>query len=245
MEHAPRRWRRPLVPLLLSLSAALVLTGCQGPGSAETATESSFPSPATVRNVVVIGDSMSTGFGTSADDAWPHLIATTPRGDSMPLEIRNTAQNGSGYLNVGITGSTFAWQVEQAVTPDADLVVFFGSVNDLHHDPTELAAVIAGIYASAKERAPHATLLVVGPPAYSTRPEPRLLALRDAVKQEAQAAGAIYVDPISQGWFVGDVDRLVGPDGLHPSVEGEHYLREKIEPLIIETLRRQPSVDGR
>ncbi|WP_411732253.1 SGNH/GDSL hydrolase family protein [Paeniglutamicibacter sp.] len=245
MEHSPRRWRQSVAPLLLSLSAALVLTGCQGAGSTTNAPASSSASSGTARNVVVIGDSMSTGFGTSAGIAWPNLIAAAPRDDSMPLKILNTAQNGSGYLNVGITGSTFAWQVEQAVSPDADLVVFFGSVNDLHHDPTELAAAIAGIYASAKERAPSATLLVIGPPAYSTLPEAHYLAVRDAVKQAAQAAGAIHVDPIAQGWFVEDVDRLVGPDGLHPSVAGQHYLREKIEPLILETLRQHSDVAGR
>lgn len=245
MEQAPRRWRQSVVPLLLTFSAALVLAGCQGAGSTTTAPDSSSPSSGTMRNVVVIGDSMSTGFGTSAGSAWPNLIATAPRDDSIPLKILNTAQNGSGYLNVGITGSTFARQVEQGVTSDADLVVFFGSVNDLHHDPTQLAAVIDGIYASAKERAPRATLLVVGPPAYSTLPEARYLAVRDVVKRQAQAAGAIHVDPIAQGWFVDDVDRLVGPDGLHPSVAGQHYLREKIEPLILETLRRQSDVTGR
>lgn len=245
MEHAPRRRRQSAVPLLMALSGAMVLAGCQGTGSTTSAPGSVSASDSTsVRNVVVIGDSMSTGFGTSATNAWPNLIATAPADDSMPLEILNNAQNGSGYLNVGVTGTTFAWQVEQGVTPEADLVVFFGSVNDLHHDPAELAAAIAEIYASAKERAPRATLLVVGPPAYSTPPGTPYLAVGDAIKQEARAAGAIHVDPMAQGWFVDDVDRLVGPDGLHPSVEGQHYLREKIEPLILEALRQRSGVAG-
>ncbi|MFL4473016.1 SGNH/GDSL hydrolase family protein [Paeniglutamicibacter sp. MACA_103] len=246
MERTPRHWRQSAVPLLLALTGALVLAACQGTGSTTSAPDSSSVSaPTSVRNVVVIGDSMSTGFGTSATNAWPNLIATAPTDDSMPLQIRNNAQNGSGYLNVGLTGTTFAWQVEQGVTPETDLVVFFGSVNDLHHDPTQLAAAIAEIFASTKDKAPQAALLVVGPPAYSTPPGTRYLAVGDAVKQAGRAAGAIHVDPIAEGWFVDDVDRLVGPDGLHPTVEGQHYLRDKLEPLILETLRQQPDVAGR
>lgn len=246
MEYAPRRWLQSAVPLLLALTGALVLASCQGTGTTTTAPGSSSVSASTsARNVVIIGDSLSTGFGTSAENAWPNLIAMAPGDDSMQLNLLNAAQNGSGYLRVGITGSTFALQVEQAVTPDADLVVFFGSINDLYQDPTELEAAIGRTYASARERAPRAAFLVVGPPAYSTRPEARLLAVRDAVKQEAQTAGAMYVDPIERGWIVDDADRFVGPDGLHPSVEGHHHLREKMEALILGALKGQPDVAAR
>lgn len=222
---------------LIALCATLVLAGCQavGPDTPAPTRTPALPSP--VRNVVVIGDSLSTGFGTGPQHAWPNLIAASPRDDTMPLEIHNAAQNGSGYLNLGLAGTTFAWQVEQAVTPQSDLVLFFGSVNDLGHDPADLAPVIAEIYASARLRAPHATFLVVGPPAYGTRPEGRRLALRDVLERAAQAAGARFVDPIAEGWLVGDLGRFVGPDGLHPSVEGNHHLRDKMEPLMLEALR--------
>lgn len=235
----------PAVLGLLALFAALVLTGCQavGPATPSSTRTSALPSP--VRNVVVIGDSLSTGFGTSPANAWPQLIATSHRDDTPPLEILNTAQNGSGYLNVGLTGTTFAWQVEQAVTPKADLVLFFGSVNDLRHDPADLAPVIAAIYASARQQAPNATFLVVGPPAYSTRPEARRLALRDVLEKAAHAAGARFVDPIAESWLVEDLDRFVGPDGLHPSVAGNHHLRDKMEPLMLEALRTKAAGTGR
>lgn len=239
-------WHR-VVPLLLACAAALALGGCQGAGSPAPAPGTvSAPASSPGGNlVVVIGDSLSTGYGSSPADAWPNLLATEPGNGSMQLQLRNAAQNGSGYLNPGANGSTFALQVEQAVTPDADLVVFFGSENDLGHDPAELGTVAARTLAAAKDRAPQAALLVVGPPAYSTPPEATRLAVRDAVKQAAQDAGARHVDPIARGWIVGDVDRLVGPDGLHPSLEGQHDLREKMEPLILEALRRQSDLATR
>ena len=240
MEHVSRRRLQSSIRLVAALSAALVLAGCQVPGShtATPAPTAASPDADPVRQqVVVIGDSLSTGFGTGPQHAWPNLISTSPRDDAPPLEIRNSAQNGSGYLNVGLTGTTFAWQVEQAVTPEADLVMFFGSVNDLHHDPAALEPVLAEIYAAARQRAPQATLLVVGPPAYSALPEARHLAVRDLVKRQALAASARFVDPIAEGWLVEDLNRYVGPDGLHPTVEGNHHLRDKMEPLMLEALR--------
>jgi lysophospholipase L1-like esterase len=114
--------------------------------------------------VVVIGDSLSTGFGTSAKDAWPNLIDSDAREDSDPLNVVNVAQNGSGYLQVGWNKSTFGSQVQQAVTPDTDLVVFFGSENDRGFDPKKLTAAMTDAYTAAKEKSPNATVLVVGPP---------------------------------------------------------------------------------
>ncbi|MBV1781225.1 SGNH/GDSL hydrolase family protein [Paeniglutamicibacter sp. ABSL32-1] len=244
MEHVPRRRLQSAVRLVAALSAALVLAGCQAVGPDRPSAESPSASPNAVRQVVVIGDSLSTGFGTGPQHGWPNLIAASPRDDAPPLEIRNSAQNGSGYLNVGLTGTTFAWQVEQAVTPEADLVMFFGSVNDLHHDPAALEPAVAEIYAAARQRAPQATLLVVGPPAYSALPEARRLAVRDLVKRQALAAGARFVDPIAEGWLVEDLDRFVGPDGLHPTVEGNHHLRDKMEPLMLEALRAGSAAAG-
>ena len=63
------------------------------------------------------------------------------------------------------------------------------------------------------------------------------MALRDVLERAAQAAGARFVDPIAEGWLVEDLERFVGPDGLHPSVEGNHHLRDKMEPLMLEALR--------
>lgn len=222
---------------LLPLFAALLLTGCQAVGPAKPSSTSTSELLSPVRQMVVIGDSLSTGFGTGLQHAWPNLIATSPGNDAEPLQIVNAAQNGSGYLNVGLTGTTFAWQVEQEVTPEADLVLFFGSVNDMRHDPSDLVPVIAEIYASARQQAPNATLLVIGPPAYSARPGARALALRDVLERAAQSAGARFVDPIAEGWLVEDLERFVGPDGLHLSVEGNHHLRDKMEPLMLEALR--------
>jgi len=58
-----------------------------------------------------------------------------------------------------------------------------------------------------------------------------VLALRDSLHDQARAMGAVFVDPLAEGWFVGRPD-LIGPDGVHPTDAGHAYLAEKIAPLI-------------
>ncbi|GAA4361345.1 hypothetical protein GCM10023166_02780 [Paeniglutamicibacter cryotolerans] len=228
---------------LLALAASLMLTGCQGASTVAPAPRSvpvsSTPpalTPSKPHNVVVIGDSLSTGLGTSPKDAWPNLIDNDPLEGAEPLSVHNVAQNGSGYLSVGSHKSTFGSQVQQGVDQDTDLVVFFGSENDRGYAPEKLTNAMTDAYAAAKEKAPHAAMLVVGPPAYSHQPEARRLSVRDAVQDAAEAAGAKFVDPIAQGWIVDDVENLVGPDGVHPSLSGQYDLKAKMETLIANVL---------
>ena len=44
-------------------------------------------------------------------------------------------------------------------------------------------------------------------------------------------AGATFVDPIAERWFVDRPD-LIGRDGVHPTDAGHAYMADKIAPLI-------------
>ena len=224
--------RRRLWWAAMAVAAALVLSAC----SADTGLPSPTATPRTT--VVIIGDSLSTGHGTSPVDAWPNLVENDPAFQQYQATIVNAAQDGSGYVSIGNGGSTFGSQVVQSVTSDARLVLFFGSENDMGSPPgqTELAASQA--FAAAKEHAPRAAILVVGPPAYRSTPEQERLDIRDEDKAAALKAGAEFVDPIELGWIVDDVANLIGPDGDHPSVAGQHYLQAHMEALMEPMIKR-------
>lgn len=232
-----RRWRkhRVAVPLFCAFSVVLLLTGCQGTG-ASTPPAATSQAPEPVRHVVVVGDSLSTGLGTSAKDAWPSLINDSPLAKSMNVEISNESQNSSGFLSVGSKNSTFTTQTEEGVTPDTSMVLFFGSENDRGQDLQKLESAVVKTLAIAKQKASNVKLVMVGPPAYISTPEPNRLAVRDALKSAARNAAVEFVDPIAEGWIFNDVDRLVGPDGVHPSVEGQQDLQEKMGGLIASAL---------
>jgi lysophospholipase L1-like esterase len=178
----------------------------------------------TALRVVVVGDSLSTGYGTSADLAWPSLLSDEEGGR---VEVVNASENGDGYLAVGDDNGTFASHAAEAVDAEAQVVVFFGSENDMGADGSELGAAVGETLEAARSSSPKARIIVVGPPSYTAQPEPERVAVHDALEEAASREGADFVDPMAQGWFVG-LDGMVGPDGVHPSVAGQFYLRDEM-----------------
>ncbi|MBT1004353.1 SGNH/GDSL hydrolase family protein [Paenarthrobacter sp. DKR-5] len=182
--------------------------------------------------VVVIGDSLSTGYGTSADDAWPTLLENDSKLGNHPVDIVNASVNGSGYVTAGDGGATFMSEVDEAVGPAAKVVLIFGSENDMGADADQLRKAAADTLAAARAKAPDAKIIVVGPPSYTNDPEPARLTVRDQDRAAAQEAGDAYVDPIDEHWIMGQADTLIGPDGDHPSEDGQRYLQQKMEALL-------------
>ena len=207
--------------LLVAGAVALLLAATSG----STAPPQS-PAAAPPVRVVVVGDSLSTGHGTSPQQAWPALMRKDP--DVAGLEVVNAAEDGSGYLSVGDYNGTFGSQVEDFVTPDTGIVVFFGSENDLGYAPADIGSAALAAMDRAETLAPDARIIVVGPPSYTYTPDPGLVDISDQLRSAAREAGGEFVDPIAEGWISDDFEDLIGPDGDHPTVQGQHYLLEHI-----------------
>jgi lysophospholipase L1-like esterase len=199
--------------------------------AAGTSVPASESGDTTVR-VVVIGDSLSTGLGTSPEQAWPELLQSARLSNQRPVQVTNASENGSGYLVPGDDGDTFSMEVQEAVSPDTDVVVFFGSDNDAGARPGELmdAAVLA--FAAASSVAPNAVLVAVGPLSGSEETDPALADVRDIEASAAQYMGMDFIDPIAEQWLNGRADVLLGPDGEHPSAEGQEFLRDMMQRIL-------------
>ncbi|MBT2568085.1 SGNH/GDSL hydrolase family protein [Arthrobacter sp. ISL-85] len=176
--------------------------------------------------VVVVGDSLSTGHGTSPQQAWPALMRKDP--EVAGLEVVNAAEDGSGYVSVGDYNGTFGTQVDDYVTPDTGIVVFFGSENDLGYASADVGDAALAAMDRAEALAPEARIIVVGPPSYTTDTDPSLVNISDQLRMATAMAGGEFVDPIAEGWISDDFDDLIGPDGDHPTVLGQHYLLDHI-----------------
>ncbi|GAC1455297.1 MAG: SGNH/GDSL hydrolase family protein [Pseudarthrobacter sp.] len=181
--------------------------------------------------IVVVGDSLSTGYGTSPQLAWPALLSADARFRGN-VNIVNAAENGSGYLSQGDFDGTFGTQVSSFVTPDTDLVVLFGSENDIGYTPNAVHDAAKATLNAARAIAPDARLIVIGPPSYTPEPEPERLDVSQELQAAARDADACFVDPISEFWISGQVDELIGPDGDHPTEAGQRYLLERMQRLI-------------
>jgi lysophospholipase L1-like esterase len=215
--------------------AALVGMGCQHP--MQVSHKEIVALDFSVNRVAVIGDSYTTGGdqGGVGPKAWPARAWQTLARQGTPITADVGAEGGAGYGIRGNRGSLFEDLTAATVRPDDALVVFFGSRNDQGIEPTQLSILAYGTFQLARRIAPSAQFLVIGPPWPTADPPEAVLRIRDALQYQARVAGATFVDPIAEGWFVGRPG-LIGADGVHPTDGGHEYMAEMIAPLIGEQL---------
>lgn len=190
--------------------------------------------------IAVIGDSYTAGSGEggNGERSWTAVAWQLLDSEGMNLTPTVAAEGGAGYGQRGNRGSVFFDLTAQAVRRNDALVVFFGSRNDQPVDPQRFPGMAADTFRLAELSAPRAKLLVIGPPWPTATPPPEVLRIRDDLRTQAAAAGAVFVDPIADGWFVGRPD-LIGADGVHPTDAGHAYLAVKIAPLIYDQLTQR------
>jgi lysophospholipase L1-like esterase len=209
-------------------SALILITGCESRAMTPGATAVAPPKDLWV---AVVGDSYTGGSeaGGVGEKGWPALVTNELRARGLQLTMHVNAEGASGYVERGINGGVFADQLTD-IQPYTNVVVFVGSRNDDTTPPDVVAAAARDAYTKAKAIAPTAKLLVIGPfwPTMEALPETQ--ALRDAVREQATAAGGVFVDPAAEHWL--DDPALIGPDGIHPTDAGHAYLADRIAPLI-------------
>ncbi|MEO8814633.1 MAG: GDSL lipase [Mycobacterium sp.] len=191
------------------------------------------PLSASPIHIAVVGDSYTTGSDEGGRGAagWTELAWQILAGRGLHIRADVAAEGGAGYGIRGNRGGLFRDLAPRAVQSDDALVVFFGSRNDQDVDPGELTSMIAETLSLARLITPSARLLVIGPPWPTSDVPGNVLRIRDILNGQAHAAGAEFVDPLAEGWFVGRPD-LIGADGVHPTDAGHAYMADKIAPLV-------------
>lgn len=193
-------------------------------------------------SITFIGDSLTNGTSndSGASHRFPSLVAR-----ELLVTARVLASNGSGYVAVGpaTDARDFPGQAD-LVKADTNIVVIFGSRNDMSVDEDPSAAITENArrtYDRVRENAPGVHVVVIGPPWINDDPSEEILQVRDAVRTAAEDAGLDWVDPLEEGWFA-EQDQLL-PDGrhrgiaedrIHPNDEGHAYLAQRILPIIAE-----------
>ncbi|MBB3601207.1 lysophospholipase L1-like esterase [Mycolicibacterium sp. BK556] len=183
--------------------------------------------------IAVIGDSYTTGTdeGGQGPQSWTSRAWLLLASQGARVDADVAAEGGAGYGIRGNRGSLFEDLTLRAVDRDDVLVVFFGSRNDQPVDVPRYTALVGDTFQAARRMAPKAKFLVIGPPWPTADPPGEVLALRDSLRGQARTIGAVFIDPLAEGWFVGRPD-LIGPDGVHPTDAGHAYMADKIAPLI-------------
>jgi lysophospholipase L1-like esterase len=226
--------------LVTFVVAVALLVGALNAGSTPVRHNELRTLDASINRVAVVGDSYTTGgeLGGLGSKGWTTRAWQLLSRQGIAVAPDVAAEGGAGYGTRGNHGSVFEDLTADVVKPDDALVVFFGSRNDQNVDPTQLSVLAWGTFQLARRTAPSAKFLVIGPPWPTADPPDPVLRIRDALKYQAGVAGATFIDPIAQGWFVGRPE-LIGADGVHPTDAGHAYMADKIAPLIGSQLARQ------
>lgn len=224
-----------LCKVTLWVLAFCCIAGWPPPSAA--ATTCGTPSATVASEVAIIGDSYTAGsaMGGVRDKSWSSVAQGLLNGLGVPVDFTVGADRGSGYAKTGGSGTVFADQIPKAVSANDRLVVLFGSLNDGSMSVDQLQPAVNRTLELVKSSAPDASLLVIGPSWVTASPPPRVLRVRDVLKDQSRAAGAHFVDPLSEKWFA-DHPELIGSDGIHPTDVGHAYLADKIGPLIAQQL---------
>ncbi|MFF2823094.1 SGNH/GDSL hydrolase family protein [Arthrobacter koreensis] len=228
-----------LLLTLYALSQSGAATGVAPEENAAPDATAVAPSQATsVPRIEILGDSYVGGSAEGGKGAanWTSLVGTRFNASETRVEINPVAQPNSGYIARGVTGLVFREAATQRLSPDADVVLVFGSRNDGRQSDAAMYDAARTLYSDLKILAPKAEIIVVGPVWVDEFVPDFIAANNQAMARAAADTQVRYVDTVAEGWFADTDGSLIGLDGVHPTDAGHIYMADKIYPLLAETV---------
>jgi lysophospholipase L1-like esterase len=187
-------------------------------------------------SIVVVGDSYTEGVeqGGLGDANWTAQLRSLLRSNDERTALTVDGSGGSGYVSVGWRNVTFGQMADRTVDGSADIVIVFGSINDMFEGASiaDVTRAARDTYTTIRAAAPGATLMVIGPSPTGDEVPDELRRVSEGVARAAADAGATFVDPIAERWFSGDAAALISDDDLHPTDDGHAYIAELVLPHV-------------
>jgi acyl-CoA thioesterase I len=208
-------------------------------GAADAAAAATAPvGPALLQTIVVVGTSLTAGYGVGEELAYPAVLQATIDSAGLPFEV----------VNAGISGETSAgglrridWSLQQPVDV---LILELGANDGLRAlDPEAMRSNLDGILTRTRERYPDVDLLILGmeaPPnlgqAYTTR-------FRQVFRDIARKHDAALIPFLLDG--VAGNPALNLDDGIHPSPDGHRIIARTVWSALGPILQARTSAAGR
>lgn len=186
--------------------------------------------------IVALGDSLTQGYGLAPEDGLVPQLRRWLAAHGVEAEV----------VNAGVSGDTTAGgaaRVEWTLAGGADALIVALGGNDMLRglDPAAARENLEKILAAADRAGVPVLLIGIAAPANYG---PDYKAAFDAIWPELAAAhGALLVPdllaPLRAAQAAGQaMERLMQPDGLHPSAEGVRRIVEAIGPVVMALVER-------
>lgn len=185
--------------------------------------------------IVVLGDSLSAGYGLPADAAFPAQL-------SRALEAKNIAAE---IGNAGVSGDTASGglsRLDWSVPEGTEGVILELGANDALRgiDPKVTRAALESILSRLKER--KIAVLLAGMRAPRNMGADYVRAFDVIFPSLASAHGAVFYPFFLEG--VAADPKLNLPDGLHPTAAGIEIMVKNIMPKVEELIARVRAARG-
>ena len=186
--------------------------------------------------VLVLGDSLSAGYGIDIDRSWPALLQE--RLESQGYEHR--------VINASISGETTeggAARIEAAlarVAPDLVILALGGNDGLRGFPPERIKANLARIVAASRQQGASVVLLGIRiPPNYGAR---YTRAFEDVYRELAAEHGMPWIEFFMAGVALND--ELMQDDGIHPNEAAQPVLLDNAWPLVEAALEERARSGG-
>jgi acyl-CoA thioesterase-1 len=195
-----------------------------------------LPGAAAERVLLVLGDSLSAGFGIATQEGWVALLQERLRRGGAPWQV----------VNASVSGETTAGGLSRlpgllARHRPAVVIVELGSNDGLRGFGFEhIARNLRDIVAASRDAG--ARVVLVGgmlPPNYGAAYAD---AFHELFHEVAASAGVPLVPFLLEG--VADDPALMQPDGYHPNAAAQPRILRTVWPAVAPVLEAVPLADG-
>lgn len=179
--------------------------------------------------VVVLGDSITSGFGLEKNEAYPALVEKLARADGHELQV----------VNAGLSGDTTRGglrRIKVLVRKPMDvLVIALGGNDGLRGiEPEVTRANLAAIIEQARKACPKVRILLAGMQMPDNMGEEYTRAFKKIFPTVAKEKQVAYLPFLLEG--VATVKELNLADGIHPNRSGHRILAKHVYRFLREVL---------
>ena len=188
-----------------------------------------------VKRILVLGDSLSAGFGLGSRQAYPALLAEKLRAAGLTnFEITNASQSG-GTTAGGVQ------RLPAHLKPKIDIFILELGINDAFTGVpiAEIRNNLQAIIDLVKARYPNARIIIAGMQLPNYAEDGYVLAFGRTYADLAAKNSAALVPYLLEG--VGGDPLLNQPDHVHPNAAGQKILAENVW-RILEPIAREVAV---
>ena len=183
----------------------------------------------TKKRIVILGDSITAGYGLDLSQAYPALIQQKIAKAKLPFIV----------VNAGVSGDTSAGglrRVTWALSKGADiLIVALGGNDGLRGiPPDETKKSLIGIVKKARIKNPEIKTLIAGMQMPDNMGPEFTERFKKLFPQIAKATKSRLIPFLIAG--VGGNENLNQPDGIHPTTEGQKIVAENVWKILLPEL---------